>query len=680
MAGVFVYTPPKSCLKLGRHARLVLLAACWGALALGVSQPVCAQTWVSALSELRLAPLDLRDMRHPLAQRVALARALGSFGSDADAVPTLLEALEGKPEPVLRQEILLALARRAPPDAAPKLVALLEHEETPPAELGTALAAIATPEALAALTDALARPKQAAIAERALLDAGAQAAIPLARAVTSAIALRATRLLGKLGAGAAPHALGALTSALSSESPQLRAAAAEALGRMGEAASTRAGAVLQKLDDPSPAVVSAALTALEQLATPQQAPALAKFFARTDPALRPLALSALVAADPARALTQLEGALYGRDQTLRAAALAALESARPDASFAPLLARCFDAELRESTASALARLPEGAGMPALLAAASRSPEAARHASRAIAIALRRFGADLDGEVTRQAQQVLRGLPQGERRLLLLALARDPVAQREAIAALAAKDAGMRATAAAALAAFGDAEAGRTLLAALANERELEAKRSMLQAAAALQLDVPNALIERMLADAETAPEAMQLCRVYPGTAAPKELRVALRRALSVTNAPRARVAAALALGQVGDSAARPVLELALGESSARLRLAAVRALAALGGSKIALALRRHARIERDPLVRRATIEMVAHAGVPAALRERGSLALEVRVRAERGAAQLRPRLEVLLEDGRWLRVRALPGGELIVPDLPPGEAEVRVVD
>jgi HEAT repeat protein len=449
---------------------------------------------------------------------------------------------------------------------------------------------------------------------------------------------------------------------------------------MGEAASTRADAVLHKLDDPSPAVVSAALAALGRLATPQQAPALARFLARADATLRPLALAALVAADPARALRQLEAALDGHDRALRAIALATLESARPHASFGPLLARSFDAELRESTASALARLPEGAGVPALLATASRSPEAAQRASRAIAIALRRFAANLDGDVTRQARLVLRALPQGERRLLLLAIARDPAALQEASAALAAVDAGMRASAASALAAFGDAEVGRALLAALASERDLEAKRSMLQAAGTLQLDAPNALIERMLADPDTAPEAMQLCREHAGKAAPKELRVALRRALSASNTPRTRVSAALALAQLQDSAARPALELALGESSARLRLAAVRALSALGGSRIALALRRHARIERDPLVRRVALEAVAHAGVPAALLERGQLALEVRVRAERGAAQQHPRLEVLLEDGRWLRLRALPGGELVVPDLPEGEAEVRVID
>jgi hypothetical protein len=35
-------------------------------------------------------------------------------------------------------------------------------------------------------------------------------------------------------------------------------------------------------------------------------------------------------------------------------------------------------------------------------------------------------------------------------------------------------------------------------------------------------------------------------------------------------------------------------------------------------------------------------------------------------------------VDVLLPDGRWLRTSALDGGEVLLPDLPAGEADVHV--
>jgi hypothetical protein len=51
--------------------------------------------------------------------------------------------------------------------------------------------------------------------------------------------------------------------------------------------------------------------------------------------------------------------------------------------------------------------------------------------------------------------------------------------------------------------------------------------------------------------------------------------------------------------------------------------------------------------------------------------------LELHVRADDPAPRL---LEVWLEDGRCLRHRTLPGGELVIVDVPAGEADVRVLD
>ena len=35
-------------------------------------------------------------------------------------------------------------------------------------------------------------------------------------------------------------------------------------------------------------------------------------------------------------------------------------------------------------------------------------------------------------------------------------------------------------------------------------------------------------------------------------------------------------------------------------------------------------------------------------------------------------------VEIVLDDGRWLRVPTLPGGELVICDLPAGSADVRL--
>jgi hypothetical protein len=151
--------------------------------------------------------------------------------------------------------------------------------------------------------------------------------------------------------------------------------------------------------------------------------------------------------------------------------------------------------------------------------------------------------------------------------------------------------------------------------------------------------------------------------------------------LSPGRTGRLRAAAAHALGALGDDSAWPALAATLDDPAARVRLAAVRALARLGGARGAQLLREHARIERDALVRDAALAALAprtyvedaDADAPPAL------VLEARVRTEAGSAQERPLLDVLLDDGRWLRIRTLPGGELVLEDLAAGSADVRAV-
>ncbi len=651
---------------------LVLLA--------GGPASVRADGWVSAFSELRASPADLTDERLPLAERVALARALGAFGSQPDAVAALLSALKTEKAPLLRDEILLSIARRAPAEATAPLSQLLAAEDGAqlPA-LCMALAAIATEPALQALVAALARPEAAVVAERALARAGAKAAAPLAAALTGPAAVRAARLLGEIGEPARAASASALVRALRAPDPALRAASAHALARMR--ATTAANAVLALLRDPTSEVAMAAASALADLAGPAEARALAAHLSRAPEPQRPGVLGALAAADPALAARSLARALEGRDPRLRATALQVLEGDRPSVHWLPLLQRLFASEGREATASALARLPEGAGVPALLRVGRRSPDSAERAARALAIALRAFADDLPGDQREQALAVIHSLPP-ERRLLLSGLARDDEVLGAIIGGLAAKRSSERATAAAAAGLLGDGDAGPALLAALARERDHEAARRMANAARQRGVRAPLSALRRLLATIETAPEAMQLAAASaaPDAPADRDLRVHLRRALSSRKPARVRASAALALGMLGDRAGFTPLHAALSDPSTRVRLAAVHALGALGGSEVAGACEAHARVERDALVRRAALAVAGRDGRAAEIAPLGELVLEARVIGLEPGARERPLIDVLLEDGRWLRMRADAQGELIVADLPAGTAELRRVE
>jgi len=639
-----------------------------------------ADGWVSPFSELRPSPADLSDERLPLAERVALARALGAFGSQPDAVAALLSALRTEKVPLLRDEILLSIARRGPAEAAAPLSQLLAAEDGAqlPA-LCMALASIATPRALEALVAALARPEAAVVAERALARAGAKAVVPLTAALTGPAAVRAARLLGEIGELARAASASTLRRALRAADPALRAASAEALGRL--VATTAAPALLTLLRDPASEVAQAAASALAKVAGPTEARPLAAHLPRAPEAQRPAVLRALAAADPALAVRSLARALAGGDRRLRGAALQVLEGERTSVHWLPLLERLFASELREATASALARLPEGAGVPALLRVGRRSPESAERAARALAIALRAFADDLPGDERARARALIHSLPP-ERRLLLSGLARDDEALGAIIDGLAARRSSERATAAAAAALLGDTDAGPALLAALARERDHESGRRMASAARQLGVRAPLSALWPLLAIVETAPEAMLLAAASADRDVPadRDLRVHLRRALSSRKPARVRASAALALGALGDRAGFTPLHAALSDPSTRVRLAAVRALGALGGSEVARACEAHARVERDALVRRAALAVAERDGRAAEIAPRGELVLEARVIGVEPAARERPLVDVLLEDGRWLRMRADAHGELIVADLPAGTADLRRVE
>lgn len=638
-----------------------------------VQAPARAQDsgWVAAFSELRMRP-GFDDPRASLSDRLALAHALGRYGARADAVATLREGLQGDPPRALRDELLLALARRGPSEAREDLIAQLEHG-APPASLALALAAIGDARTIDALVRGLGREASSAIAEESLLRIGPPSALRLARALaTPELAVRAADVLAGLGPYAS-LARPALERALVARDPVLRAAAASALGATGFGNARSAAALAARLSD-QPQVAQAALAALAVVGTSAQADVLAEALNRVPADQRALALRALAHADPARGAPLLASALRSGDAAQRSAALDVLQGDTPDPAFTALLAARVAGEQGEAAASALARIAGGRGLPALLKAAHGNARAAAHAARALAIGLRRFGDDVDGDVHDGALALLRALPNPERKLVLRALARDADVRDDIARALRAKSPAERASAAAAARMLGAGELAGSVREALLRERDPEAVRRLCEAALALSVQLSAAALQPWLDEPETAPEAALLAVANAGERAPEALRVALRRMLAPGRLTRVRVGAALALGRLHDSSALPPLQAALDDPAARVRLAAVHALLAIGGDEVWETLRAHARVERDPLVREAALEAQAEPVYSPAER-----VLEARVRTEATTTHERPMLDVLLDDGRWLRMRTLPEGELLLEDLTGGNADVRAV-
>jgi hypothetical protein len=110
-----------------RAARAVVGTIVLAAVGLGALAPAtraAAQDWIRALSELQVAPADLRDTRSPIEERIALAEALGTHGSKEPALAVLEATLDADPPPPSRlaAAITRSIARRAP-DRTPEPLA-----------------------------------------------------------------------------------------------------------------------------------------------------------------------------------------------------------------------------------------------------------------------------------------------------------------------------------------------------------------------------------------------------------------------------------------------------------------------------------------------------------------------------------------------------------------------------
>ena len=651
-----------------------------------------AQGFLGRLTGPRRAA-DLRSA-DPEARRRA-AEDLGRYGDPTRAVAALTAALEAEREVTVRSAIVESLVRRGDSAAVPALVAALDSAgNLDAASIVFALGSFDDDRAARALVAALSREDLVEAASLALERMGPVAVPHLIRALDEpALAMPVARALGRIGD---PRATPALVARLGAEREELRLAAVRALGELRDARA--APALAERLSDPSEEVVLDAIHALGTVGDPGFAPLVAGRIATGPASHRRAALTALHRLSPVSAIEAMERAVASGDPALaRASIELALGTTHP--RVVPLLFGLLrEGSRAEEAASALAEVSGGAGVPVLARVAAepasaprtgppeRDPDVSDAASRALAIGLRKHAASIDDDLRERSLRALwhRRMPR-PRAWLLRAIARDASVLPGLRDGLASDDPVLRATAARAIEVLGDPVIGPQLASALSREDNVEALRRLLTAATVLGVDVPISALHRHLASAETGPEAMAAAaRSLPSYSARRreDLRRTLRAALR-SDQDRVRAGAARALSIAQDREAWRALVVVLDDPAPEARLAAATALAELGVAAAAPAVLARLRIEEDPQIAlaledAATAPAARRAAPPELGRAPGREAVRVRIvaRGEEGRGGVP--VDVVVPDGRWLRLHTLPSGELVVVDLASGVVDVRV--
>ncbi len=245
---------------------------------------------------------------------------------DREAYPILVERLGSDPDPEVRAALARTLGELDHEPALPGLIAALRDPASPEAVREAALAgieAIGSGAATSALVELLARPD---------LDVERQP--------------RVIAALGKLKARAAE---GAVAAKLSSPSPAVRAAAARALGQIGDVKDA-APDVRALLDDRDLNVRKAAIGAVAALRDRESVAPLMKLAEKDETRFE--ASMALAEVSDVKALQVYLRGLTGRSPELRQASARAIRAIREEA--APVLDRL--AERRELPPSVLPEL------------------------------------------------------------------------------------------------------------------------------------------------------------------------------------------------------------------------------------------------------------------------------------------------------------------------------------
>lgn len=666
--------------------------------------PFDSAGWVYGLGSKGLRDLDSRNPNDRSAAARALAELALSGGAMEIVVPRLEAALELERLPTVRRDLITALARLGRGERA-LARAMQSAGATDGPLLARVLGALGTASCVEALAQALGRPPQAEAAQAGLVRAGA-AAVPALVALLGD-PHRRRRAIWALAEIGSPHAVQGLIDQLEGANEDVRVDLLRALSSTGDRRAREPARRRLKEGDGVEAI--AAATVLGSVGELEDVPMLLEAMDRPEPLVQRAAVEALVRIDPDRALPHVQRSFTSDDpdEVLFAVDLVLRH---PQPAFVGVLAGIVQQPIRAGeAAAALARLEGGQGVSALIAALGDPPGAATpHLQRELAIALRRWDASVSAESRRQALVLLERVV-GDRGLVLRALARAPGLEPALIEGLRDSEAARRAYAALAVELWlGDARPiaasadeqrpaisigerlARALREALRAEDDPEAFRRMAHAALRVGLPVESAWVASRLDDGATAPEAMWLTASSIHRASLFERRrfgAHLRRSLHAAE-PRLRAAAALALGIAGERQAWRALVASLENSDVHFRRAAAVALALLAAGDAQAALAGAQRLEEDAAVR--TLEQDAldaardgHPRPPAT----GSEVLRVEVRRA-PSSEARPTpttgestgipVEALLPDGRWLRIHTLGGGELILPDLPAGKADVRL--
>lgn len=655
-------------------SRWLLLVVLVGAPLPGAAQPPesgWGSGWVQRLPRLR--HLDGLRSDSPEA-RIEAARGLREVEPTAPMLRALREALETTNAPRALGEIAATLAWHGDRGATPALVAAFEG--APPqaaAGLARALGSLATPPALGALVAGLDAPETADAARAGLLRAGPRALPWVRRVLQDSPTLGIIEVAGQLGDSSVVPALVAIAT---TEAAPLRVAAARALGAMGDGRA--APALRTLLSMPDPTLVEAAVRALGEVGSPADAEVLQALLAESQPSQERALLEALLRVAPVAGREAIVARITADDPAaVRRATEVALDHPHPQ--LAAVYHGLFQHDVRRpQAASALAELADGAGIPALLAEVDRRDElsggALEDLTRALAVAMRRWGSRLSSAVAEQAlRQLSTALGEGAdapRGLVLRALARDPSATRGLIDALGADDIATRGWAAQGLALVDDGSANEAIARRLSEEREPTVLRALLGAARARRLSLPESVLEPLLRQPVLGPAPWLVLRGPQ----PDDRRSALRRALRRSDAPE-RIAAALALAETGDRAAwRALVERIDQDDDPSVRRACADALAALAVPEAQEALRRRSRIEGDSRVRGA-LEAAASGLRRPLPRGRGVLRFAVRAAGAPSGVPVR----VTLPTGAIWTLRTLSTGEVFIAGQPAGAADVRVL-
>ncbi|MBW2460818.1 MAG: HEAT repeat domain-containing protein [Deltaproteobacteria bacterium] len=623
--------------------------------------------------------------------RAAAARTLGYYGAPRAAVDALVAALPTERDVVVRRSMISALARRGEPSAVPALIEALAAAGTSNRALAAhALGSFPTEATVRALTEALEDEEVEGAARRSLVRLGPRAVPHLILEVRERPASRAAVVV--LGEVRDQRAVPALVGLLSDERVSVRVATLTALTTMG---AERAGpSIVGLLDDESLEVRLAAITALGVLGGPPHVDLLAALIAQDGQdgqdgqdvvLVQRAALQALVTLSPDRAVAHLERLAADGNPELGPLAVDLVLGLRT-AGAAPLLHGLLTEGSRsEEAASALAELEGGAGLAVLVHAAHGQPPESG-VLRAVAVCLRRYARTVEDHVASAGYRALaaRG---GNRALLLRAIAHDDSVHELLVPRLGSDVPGDRAVAALAAEVHPSPALAEALMAALADEEDAEAFRRiagalLMHGASVDRLDRLGQLgrLTLRFEDTDVAPEAMLLAADAYGDAdrwTQRRLGRALRRALRSPD-PRVRTGAAWALARAGDTGARRALAAALDDPAQEVRHGAARALSSLGAGNVAAAVMRRYRVEEDEHVAQALLDVVRTRRAFPAHGLLGDQVLRIRIVPSGGIMSGGIPVDVVLPDGRYLRMRTLSTGELLLVDLPAGTADVRV--